>query len=75
MACNFPFCCLSFFKYCEAILVESEIEFLKSSLLIIVDRCFSIMFADIFATFSGISFDPFAFLASKREIIFLSGQL
>ena len=24
---------------------------------------------------SGISFDPFAFLASKREIIFLSGQL
>ena len=33
------------------------------------------MFADIFATFSGISFDPFAFLASKREIIFLSGQL
>ena len=43
-------------------------ERVKRSLLIILVRCLSIMFADIFTTFTEMLFDPVAFLASKLLI-------
>ena len=53
----------------EAILAESENEFLKRWLLIILVRCLSIMEADIFTTLTGILSGPFTFLASKLLVI------
>ena len=49
----------------EAIIAESENQFLKRSLLIILVGYLSIMYADICTTFIGILSGPVAFLASK----------
>ena len=55
----------------EAILAETENQFLKRSLLIMLVTSLSIMYADIFTTFSGILSGPVPFLASKLLISFI----
>ena len=53
----------------EAILAETENHFLKRALLIMLVTSLSIMYADIFTTFSGILSGPVPFLTSKLLII------
>ena len=70
---NLKYCSLFFLSIgvTEAILAESENEFLKRLFLIILVRCLSIIYVDIFAIITGILSGPVAFLASKLLIFFI----